>query len=414
MRGANAPSLFDAPPQPQVFGVAEITKRIKSLLEGSFDDLWVEGELSNVKIHNSGHCYFSLKDESAQLQGVMWRNAVAGLAFHPRDGLLVRVHGRIAVYEPRGQYQIVADQFRLAGVGALQKAFEELKARLDAEGLFSAERKRTLPRIPRAIGIVTSRDGAALRDMLSVLARRYPLVDVFLLPVRVQGAGASVEVAEAVETLNRWSGSKIPALDLVIVGRGGGSLEDLWAFNEEVIARALYNSAIPVISAVGHETDFTIADLVADVRAATPSMAAEIAVPDQVELRTHLRRLAARAQERINTLLRNRRLRLRALTQSHAFRRPVGRLEQTVQRLDDLSERLDASMRRLLDKRNAHIQQLSRRILVLDPRGPLQRGYIRVERSHVAITRASGLVQGDRVQLRFLDGDRAAEVLDNP
>lgn len=413
-RGGSVPSLFDAPPGPPVFGVAEITQRIKDLLEGSLDDVWVEGELSNVKMHNSGHLYFSLKDESAQLQGVMWRSAVAGLTFEPRDGQLMRVHGRITVYVPRGQYQIMADQFRPAGVGALQRAFEELKARLEADGLFDPARKRSLPLMPRTIGIVTSRDGAALRDMLSILARRYPLVEVFLLPVRVQGVGAAGEIAAAVNALNRWSGSRIPLLDLLIVGRGGGSLEDLWAFNEEVVARAIFHSDIPVISAVGHETDFTIADLVADVRAATPSMAAEIAVPDLVELRTRLHRLAVRAQERIRTLIRNRQLRLRVLTHSHAFRRPVSRLEQILQRMDDLSEHLSASMRRRLEKRQAHVAQLGRRIAVLDPRSPLHRGYVRVERAHGVITRAAGLALGDRVQLRFLDGDREAEIVDGP
>lgn len=415
LRPESSPSLFDSVPESPILRVGDLTRALKEVLEGAFSDLWVEGELSNVKMHQSGHCYFSLKDERAQLQGVMWRSTVRTLAFEPRDGMLVRAHGRVTVYEPRGQVQLVADQMQPAGVGALQQAFEAMKRRLAAEGLFDSARKRTLPPFPAAIGLVTSADGAALHDMLTVIGRRFPLVHVFLCPVRVQGPGAMQQVSAAIARFNEWSGTRLPPIDVLIVGRGGGSIEDLWAFNEEMVARAIYASEIPVVSAVGHETDFTIADFVADVRAATPSMAAELAVPDRQELAYALRRTAGRLTERLRVMVRDRRFRVHSLVRSYGFRRPVDRLDQAKQRTDEQLQRMDAALTRLLDRKRTQVGHLAHRIEMVDPRAPLVRGYVRVERDRTAVVRAGELRSGDLVSLRFVDGAREARVTeDNP
>ena len=262
-----------------VITITELTRQIKFSLESSFPRVWVEGEISNFKQHTSGHLYFTLKDEGAQLSALMWRSRVANLTFQPEDGMKVIARGSITVYPPRGNYQLDVDQIQPLGLGELQLAFERLKQKLDAEGLFDAEHKKPIPEFPECIGLVTSETGAALQDIRSVLSRRHPSVEVVLAPVRVQGAGAAEEIADAIKYLNQYGG-----IDVLIVGRGGGSLEDLWAFNEEVVARAIYASKIPIISAVGHEIDFSIADFVADLRAPTPSAAAELVVRDRTEL----------------------------------------------------------------------------------------------------------------------------------
>src|SRR6476646_9926505 len=262
-----------APPPRRVVTVSELTNAIRDLLETGFGDIWVEGELSNCRLWNTGHLYFTLKDGSAQIRGVIFRTALRYLKFKPADGLRVVARGKISVYEPKGEYQIVCEHLEPQGFGALQLAFEQLKKRLQGEGLFDAARKRPLPSLPRKIGIVTSLDGAAVRDIIKVLRRRYPNAQIVIRPARVQGEGAALDIARGLRAITRVRG-----VDVVIVGRGGGSIEDLWAFNEEVVARAIANCPVPVISAVGHETDTTIADFVADRRAPTPSAAAEIVV----------------------------------------------------------------------------------------------------------------------------------------
>ncbi len=265
--------------QRRVFSISEITKNIRSVLEENFSGVWVEGEISNFKFHTSGHMYFSLKDEFSQIQCVMFRSENAKLDFDPKEGLSVVCFGRVSVYPVRGQYQLYAERMEPKGLGALQLKFQQLKEKLKKEGLFDEARKREIPYLPNRIGIVTSIDGAALKDILNVLDRRFSTVSILINPVAVQGAGAAASIAEAIEDFNR-----LKNVDVLIVGRGGGSLEDLWAFNEEIVARAIFNSRIPVISAVGHEVDFTIADFVADLRAATPSAAAEIVMPMKEEL----------------------------------------------------------------------------------------------------------------------------------
>jgi len=300
-------SLFDLPfeePEPSaaepkapaarerqraVLTVSDLTAHIRNALESAYSTVWVEGEISNCRLWNTGHLYFTLKDPGAQLKAVMFKSAVRSLRFKPDDGLHVVVRGRLSVYEPKGEYQIVCEQMEPHGLGALQLAFDQLKRRLQAEGLFDQARKRPIPALPRKIGIVTSLDGAAIRDMINVLERRYPNAHLVIRPARVQGDGAAADLARALADIVR-----VGSIDVVIIGRGGGSVEDLWAFNEEVVARAIAASPVPVISAVGHEVDFTIADFVADVRAPTPSAAAEIVVARKEDFGAHIERLGER------------------------------------------------------------------------------------------------------------------------
>ncbi len=281
-----------------VLSVSELTARIRDVLETTYVDVWIEAEISNCKLWNTGHLYFTLKDSGAQIRAVMFRSAVRSLKFKPEDGLHVIICGRVSVYEPKGEYQLVCEQMEPQGLGALQLAFDQLKRRLQSEGVFEAARKRALPALPRKIGIVTSLDGAAIRDMIKVLDRRYPGAHLVIRPSRVQGEGAAADLARGLADI-----SKVPGIDVIIVGRGGGSIEDLWAFNEEVVARAIVASPVPVISAVGHESDVTIADFAADVRAPTPSAAAEIVVSRKEDFCSRIDRLEERLGGSIRTSL---------------------------------------------------------------------------------------------------------------
>jgi exodeoxyribonuclease VII large subunit len=325
----------------RVFTVSELTRAVKDTLEGRFGGLWVEGEISNLRMHTSGHVYFTLKDEEAQVRAVLFRSRARRMRFEPADGLHVLAFGRLDVYAVRGEYQLVCEVLEPKGLGALQLAFEQLKARLAAEGLFDAGRKRALPTLPRRVGLVTSPTGAAVRDFLRVVTRRFAGVQVLVCPVRVQGDTAAGEIVEALGTLNRRGD-----LDVIVLARGGGSLEDLWAFNEEAVARAIAASKIPVISAVGHETDVTIADFVADLRAPTPSAAAEMVVREKAELvrqlgtlRTRLGRAMAQRTRRLADRLADFRRR-RVLTD------PGRPLRDWARRVDDLGTRLGRAMTR--------------------------------------------------------------------
>ena len=285
----------------RVLTVTELTVRVRDLIETAFYEVWVEGELSNCFVSNTGHLYFTLKDGNTQIRGVIFRTALRYLKFKPADGLRVVARGRVSVYEPKGEYQLVCEHLEPHGLGALQLAFDQLKRRLQAEGLFDAARKRALPSLPRKIGIVTSLDGAAIRDIVKVLRRRYANAHLVIRPARVQGEGAALDVARGLRALSRVEG-----VDVIIVGRGGGSIEDLWAFNEEIVARAIARSPVPVIAAVGHETDVTIADFVADLRAPTPSAAAELVVSAKEDFCSRIDRLRdqlrAAAHRRVQTL----------------------------------------------------------------------------------------------------------------
>ena len=332
-------------PTRKIFSVSELSQGIKNLLEREYPDVWVTGEVSNFRAAASGHLYFTLKDATAQLRAVCFRNQARYLKFKPQDGISVIARGHLSVYEARGEYQLYVEYLEPAGLGALQLAFEQLKQKLAAEGLFDIARKKPLPLLPRAIGVVTSPTGAVIRDILRILRRRFRNMNVLIYPVKVQGEGAAGEVVEGVKYFNRE-----PNVDVVIVARGGGSLEDLWAFNEEVVARAIAASGIPVISAVGHETDFTIADFVADLRAPTPSAAAELVVHRKQDYLTELEDRARRMTQIVRLQLSEARQRLTELRMHHAFQTLATRLAERAQRVDDAVASLERSMRSLLNR----------------------------------------------------------------
>lgn len=321
------------PDYPRIFTVTDLTKMIKHHLEAEFSLVWVSGEVSNLRLPHSGHCYFTLKDQSSQVRAVIFRSSLQAMRLKPADSLKVVCRGQLTVYEPRGEYQLIIDYLEPLGIGALAQAFEELKARLAAEGLFEAQHKQPLPFLPRRLAVVTSPSGAAIRDFLQIINRRFPNLEVLIYPVRVQGQGAGDEIAAAIQTLN-----SMPGIDVLVLTRGGGSLEDLWAFNEEKVARAIFHSRIPVISAVGHEIDFTIADFVADLRAPTPSAAAELVVRRQDELHQRLERLQAGLQ---------RQLRLRVEQARERLRLMAARLQDPRRRVRDLRLRLDDRLEQL-------------------------------------------------------------------
>jgi exodeoxyribonuclease VII large subunit len=435
----------------RVFTVTQLARRIRDTLDAGFGSVWVSGEISNWKRAMSGHCYFSLKDDESRLDAVLFRTQARALVFQPDDGMQVVVAGRAGLYPASGKLQLYVDAMEPLGLGALQRAFEQLKERLAAEGLFAIERKRPLPRFPRAIGIVTALRGAAIHDMLTTLARRWPLARVLVRPVRVQGDGAAADVAAAIGDLNR-----VPGVDVLIVGRGGGSLEDLWAFNEEVVARAIVASAVPVVSAVGHEVDFTIADFVADLRAPTPTAAAALVAPDwtdvaagvgraEAALRAGLARGAARARERLARLERGlgdprRRLELvsqrvdeLALRVRRAVARRVAWEEREVAsraaRLERVGpaaqvararDRVDAAttrLRRAVDARvhrsRAMVEKAAGRLDALSPLACLARGYAIVRRGDArgpVVQDATVLGTGDALHLAFARGTARARV----
>ncbi|MCY3022535.1 MAG: exodeoxyribonuclease VII large subunit [Planctomycetota bacterium] len=389
--------------------VSQLTRRIKECLEEGFAGLWVEGEISNYRSFASGHCYFTLKDEGAQLPAVLWRDSAARLRFTPQDGDKVLACGHLSVYEARGAYQLIVETMEPLGMGALAAAFERLKARLAAEGLFDEARKRPLPRYPWRIGIVTSPDGAAIRDLLKVVFSRWP-AEIILAGVRVQGEGAAAEIAAAIGLLNRLEGDDRP--EALVVGRGGGSLEDLWAFNEEAVARAIAASRIPVISAVGHEVDFTIADFVADVRAATPSHAGEIVVPRLEDVREHLRTLETSLPAALLRRVEVARQRLDALAQSYALRHPEERAAVLRQRLDDLASRLAPAGERRASVARERLASLAGRLESLSPLRVLERGYSLTtrERDCALVTSPRDVAPGESLRTRVRGGTIVSRV----
>lgn len=378
---------FSAPPPAtetrQVYTPSRLNREARTLLERGFPALWVEGELSNFSRPSSGHWYFSLKDANAQLRCAMFRQRNQFIRFAPKDGMHVQARGRISLYEPRGEFQFIVDHIEEAGEGVLRRRFEQLKAKLAAEGLFAEERKRPLPRLPRRIGVITSPTGAAVRDVLHILRRRFCTIPVLIYPVPVQGAAAAPQIAAAIRLASARA-----ECDVLILARGGGSLEDLWAFNEEVVARAIYDCRIPIVSGVGHEIDFTIADLVADVRAPTPSGAAERVAPDCEEwlraIRQHGRRLAAalerqlaRRSDRVTWLMRR-------LSQLH----PGVELRQRAQRLDELEQRLIAAMQRRTDRCADRLAYLGHRLAQAHPGAALGKHAQKLEHLEQRLSRS--------------------------
>lgn len=362
---------------PVVFSVTELTQNIKAHLENAFTRVWVSGEISNFVHHSSGHMYFSLKDTGAQLSAVMFRGQNRGLLFRPANGLQILAHGDISVYPPRGQYQMVIDQLQPAGAGGLHLAFEALKQKLAGEGLFDAIHKQPLPQFPKCIGVVTSVTGAAIRDMIQVISRRYPLAQILLYNAKVQGEGAAAEIVAGINYFNHQTddGSSLHRCDVLIIGRGGGSIEDLWPFNEEIVARAIYHSTIPIISAVGHEIDITISDLVADMRAPTPSAAAELVVPDQMVLRQGLAGISKQLPPLLSKRLNEMRSKLSGLTKSYALRRPQLLVQAKHQYLDQLNDSLQRSLSLRLQNSQIRLEHLTEKLSLLDPLKILGRGY---------------------------------------
>lgn len=343
-----------------ILTVSRLTALLRGVLEENFEQLWVQGEVSNLSLPSSGHCYFTLKDSGAQLRCVMFKSAVKNLKFRPADGMALIVRGHISVYDQRGEYQMICEYLEPSGVGALQTAFVQLKEKLALEGLFAEEHKRTLPRFPRRVGVITSPTGAAIHDILNVLNRRFASLEVQLFPVRVQGEGSALEIARAIDDMNRMA-----EVDVLIVGRGGGSLEDLWAFNEEVVARAVHHSKIPIISAVGHETDWSICDFAADLRAPTPSAAAEMVIATADELRGQLDALTRRLTRVIENRLATLDASVGALRR--ALHDPRTMLGHMAQRMDDLNSRLDLALFNSVKRRQEHFSRLENTLQYLNP-----------------------------------------------
>ncbi len=370
-------------PDRDIYSVSRLNREVRVLLERGFGSLWLEAEISNFARPSSGHWYFSLKDASAQVRCAMFRQRNMLSAFTPRDGQKVLVRARIGLYEPRGEYQLIVDHMEDAGLGALKRQFEELSAKLNQEGLFATERKRPLPGLPRRIGVITSPTGAAVRDILHVLARRFPAVAVLIYPVPVQGAQAAAEIVAALELAGRRADC-----DVLILARGGGSLEDLWAFNDERLARAIVASPIPVITGIGHEVDFTIADFAADVRAPTPSAAAELVVPDAEEWLNAFRQLGARLSRALRRRLAEHRERLGWLMGRAALVSPAARLGAQAQRLDELEQSLVRAVRRRLQERRERLRWLTGRAAQVSPAARLTQQMSRLENLELRLTRA--------------------------
>lgn len=391
--------------------VTQITVFIRQLLEmnETLQDVWVQGEISNFSRPSSGHLYFTLKDKNAALRAVMWKGAALRLNLPLRDGLLVEAHGRIGVYDAGGQYQLYVDVLRPAGEGALYAEFMRLKVRLEAEGLFNSSRKRDIPDNPRRIGIITSPTGAALRDMLHTLGRRLPLAEVILAPAAVQGDAAPAEIVAALEHLN----SLEPAPDVILLARGGGSIEDLWSFNDEHVVRAVAASSVPVISGVGHETDFTLTDFAADLRAPTPTAAAELATPITLsDLSLATRGLSDRLQVALSAQFESRRAGLDDLRQRLRYFSPSRRIEADRQRVDDLSRRAAAALAHRLELQRAHLHGLSQKLQSLNPLDVLRRGYAIVTRADDGRLVHSGaqVMGGDALRVRLSDAVIAVQV----
>jgi len=404
-------SVVQADWRKMVPSVSELTRRIRGQLENTFGDVWVKGEISNYRKPVSGHAYFVLKDASAQIKSVVFRGSLSKLKFNLQDGMEVLLHGKIAVYEPRGEYQIIGDTLEPVGIGALQLAFEQLKMKLAKEGLFDPKHKKPIPKLPKRIGIVTSPTGAAVKDILKVLHRRFPNRQVLIFPANVQGEKAAPEISAAIGLAERWNQLHPEQnLDVLIVGRGGGSIEDLWPFNEEVVARAIYNCSIPIISAVGHEIDVTISDFVADLRAPTPSAAAEIAVPMKEELKTLVGTHTQRLFITFKKSLEHTRLHLGHLTSRLLDPREKIRLikERFTLTLENLRKAMQTRMvfsRKTLESRVQMLQSLS-------PLQVLARGYsLTSDQSGTVLRTVSTVKPGLKIVTRLADGEFTSEVI---
>ncbi len=394
-----------------VYTVTDITREIKGLLEESYSELWVEGEISNLSKPASGHMYFSLKDDKSSLKCVIFKSYSKNVKFGIENGMSILCFGNIGVYEKSGQYQMYVDMVEPKGKGALHIAFEQLKEKLYKEGLFDEAVKKDIPACPKRIGVVTSGTGAAVKDILEVSQRRFPGIEISIFPVQVQGDKAKVDISEAIKDMNifneqiKCSESDENPIDLMIVGRGGGSVEDLWAFNEEIVARAIYESDIPVISAVGHEVDFTISDLVADKRAATPSQAAEIAVPLIDDIIGEINGAEASIDRALDTFIENKLEKITHLQKRLNLMEPVNALMQLEQSLDEAAQKMNTSIKQQMDFELNKIQFIEDKLNILNPENVLKRGYSITFKDGKIINNKSSLEKGDEIKTRFAEGE---------
>lgn len=396
----------------EVLTVSALTARVRGVIEGEFPSVWVAGEVSNYTKAASGHMYLTLKDSRAQIKAVLFRGVNLRMRFEPRDGLEVLARGRLTVYEPRGDYQFQIEELQPKGVGAAELALRQLKEKLLTKGYFDPRRKKPLPRFPRRVALIASASGAAVRDMIELFAQRWPLAEVVVRPSRVQGDGAAEEVAVAVRGLNRLHASGTLPLDAIVIGRGGGSAEDLWAFNEEAVADAVFQSAVPVVSAVGHEIDVTVCDLVADHRAETPSAAVVALTPHRDELLTSLTDLGGRLREAVTHRLEVARRTLDQLASRPALRQPLRRVHDLGQRLDDTAARLHRAARQRLTHESDRVAALAARLDTLSPLNVLARGYSLTRTADGRLVRAAAdVVPGDRLVTRLADGEVESRVV---
>ena len=394
---------------PLVLSVSQLNRYVKSRMDADENlfNVFLAGEISNFTDHyKTGHFYFSLKDEEAQIKAVMFRQNALKVKFRPENGLRVIVRGRVSLYEAAGSYQVFVDDMQPDGVGALNLAFEQLKERLEREGLFDAAHKKPLPRFPERIGVITSETGAAVQDILNILGRRFPYAQVVLAPVLVQGEGAPAQLIDALQSFNAFKN-----VDVIILGRGGGSAEDLWAFNDERLAYAVYRSQIPVISAVGHETDFTICDFVADLRAPTPSAAAELAVPDQIQLRAEIHTLLSRMQRTVTNNLREQRLRLEQSTQKSVLKNPNLYFDTKRMQLISVSTQFDALEKAILHRARIRLQENAAKLQALSPLSVLARGYsVTTLADGTVVHSANQLSENTEITVQLADGKAACTV----
>lgn len=389
----------------QVWSVSQVNAFVRDTIDGAFAPFWICGEIGNLLIHRSGHVYFTLKDARSQIKGCWFGGAAQAQALRLNNGSFVEAFGKLGVYEVRGEYQINVRQMRLAGIGDLVRQFEELRRKLESEGLFAPERKKPIPTLPRRIGVITSPTGAAIRDFLQIINRRFPNVHITIFPCQVQGNTAAAEAAAAVEFFNRTR-----AADVLVITRGGGSMEDLWPFNSEHLARSIAASSIPVISAIGHEIDFTICDFVADLRAPTPSAAAELVIGRRAEFADSIERCAKDMERTVMMRLQENQHRVERAAGSYVFREPLRMIEQRCQFLDELEMRMSNVSNYALDRSSASLERLSTALNTLNPLRVLERGYAFVTDSEKKVISTSALSDGTKLQLHFADGSVPVKV----
>ncbi len=387
--------------QQKVYNVTELSQKIKQIMQDQIGSIWVEGEISNLSPSSSGHIYMTLKDENAQISLVAFKSFASTLKFKLENGQKIIVAGKITIYEQSSKYQIIANYIEPVGVGALQLAFEQLKAKLQEEGLFDLDRKKQIPKFPSKIGIVTSATGAAIKDILNVSKRRYQLCDIFIYPVKVQGNGSAQEISAGIDFFNKWD----TQVDIILITRGGGSMEDLWAFNEEVLARAIAGSELPVVSAVGHEIDFTISDFAADLRVPTPSAAAEILFPDQKELSKRLYNFCDKISYRINKIISDLNSKINRFSSHYVFKESQGVIRVYIQKIDELELRLRHGIETVINNCNFNFSNSVNKLEALSPLKVLSRGYsIAIDKEDNVIRSVKDVKAGDEIHTKLCDG----------